>query len=144
MTLSTRDSLRPHCPPNRVSYGSSGVTPEGATLHPDSGSAIYNGVLFTSADKNPSNVEGNSQSDFYAFNALTGQVLWTYFPNQLGAKHDGLVAVDVDRRLVLYPAHDGCIRALDKDTGETIHAAVSGADGRIYVGSNKTHWAFGP
>lgn len=101
----------------RLLWKFSGTSPEGATLHPDSGSAIYNGVLFTSADKNPSNVEGNSQSDFYAFNALTGQVLWTYFPNQLGAKHDGLVAVDVDRGLVLYPAHDGCIRALDKDTG---------------------------
>ena len=47
-------------------------------------------MLFTSADKNPTDIEGNAWSEFYAFNAATGHKLWTYDPNVFGAKHDGL------------------------------------------------------
>ena len=78
---------------------------QGIRLHPDSGSAVHAGVLFTSADKNPTNIEGNAWSEFYAFDATTGQKLWTYDPNVLGAKHDGLVAVDVDVAAVLFRNH---------------------------------------
>ncbi len=36
--------------------------------------------------------------------------------------HDGLVAVDVARSLVIYPAHDGYLRALDTATGQLLWA----------------------
>jgi len=132
---------------------------EKVRLHPDSASAVHNGVLFTSADKNPTKIEGNAWSEFYAFNAVTGKKLWTYDPQVLGAKHDGLVAVDVDRQLVIYPAHDGLIRALDETTGALvwsfqacdatqevcdIEGGVTMANGHAYYVSNHYIYALDP
>jgi outer membrane protein assembly factor BamB len=137
----------------------SGKSKENVRLHPDSGSAIHGSVLFTSADKNVSGIQGESQSEFYAFDVATGQKLWTYDPQTPGAKHDGLVAVDVDRSLVIYPAHDGYIRALDETTGALVwsfqacdasvevcdlEGGVTVANGRAYYVSNHYLFALDP
>jgi outer membrane protein assembly factor BamB len=143
----------------RLLWTFSGKSKEKVVLHPDSGSAVHAGVLFTSADKNPTGIDGNSWAEFYAFDAATGQKLWTYDPQVPGAKHDGLVAVDVDRALVIYPAHDGYVRALDEATGSLVWAfqacdgtvepcaldgGVTVANGRAYYVSNHYIYALDP
>jgi outer membrane protein assembly factor BamB len=101
----------------RLVWGLVVKDPDRSTLHPNSGSAVHNGVLFTSADKNPLKIPGAGWSEFLAIDANTGQRLWTFDPQVPGAIHDGLVAVDVARSQVIYPAHDGNLRALDTSTG---------------------------
>jgi len=138
----------------QVLWGFKADSKKGARIHPNSGSAIHNGVIFTSGDQNPTHILGNAWSEFYGIDAETGQRLWTYDPQTYGALHDGLVAVDVDRSLVMYPAHDGYLRALDESTGALLWAlqlcdtqveicylegGVTVANGRAYYVSND--WA---
>jgi outer membrane protein assembly factor BamB len=138
----------------RLLWGFSAKSKDGFRVHPNSGSAIYNGVLFTSGDKNPLDRPGKGWSEFYAIDVETGESLWTFDPKRHGAVHDGLVAVDVARSLVLYPAHDGYLRALDISTGELLwemqlcdakremcdlEGGVTLANGRAYYVSND--WA---
>ena len=106
----------------RVVWGITVKDKDRTTLHPNSGSAIHNGVLFTSADKNPLKLPGFGWSEFFAIETGTGQRLWTFDPQVFGAVHDGLVSVDVARSLVIYPAHDGNLRALDTSTGALLWA----------------------
>jgi outer membrane protein assembly factor BamB len=135
----------------RLVWGIAMKDADGTRLHPNSGSAIHNGVLFTSADKNPLKKPGSGWSEFFAIDTRTGRRLWTFDPHLLGAVHDGLVAVDVARSQVIYPAHDGNIRALDMSTGALLwtlqvcdtaaqmcdlEGGVTLANGRAYYVSN--------